>query len=493
MSLAIERPKFALFHLNDAAAWSEVGEYLRKHFVYPRDFFNKINYFDGFVKSVLVERDYICKDYRDSYHNFYSKKFTRYGDKCVRLHFFNTFIDKDKIWSLDDSYQANYVGYLVLRPTIPFCIGRVLLNASFVNTGNAAMVSCKTEVNVLGSRFFIQAFPFMGQDTDVTVCAHAAIWMILRCFSTRYTYYREVYPFQIAKMTSDVSWGRILPSNGLTIAQISEIFSNYGMYPDIYMRQNTQDFERLLYYYIESGIPLVAQVGPNHAVSIFGHVGELDYSAVKEYDHNGFIYYNSADLIKGVIANDDNHLPYYSLLRNKVAGKNISSFTVADIVAIVIPLYEKIFLAADAIEPLFKNILSHDQFGFNKCAKRHNGEKLIVRPYLTTSRSYKKFRRSMPVYAGIEKLYLEMSMPKFIWVVELSTLDKYKNKKIIGEILFDSSANKRDMLPFLSIHYPGFLLINDRSQRGSKISTFSVDDTKITDYDMYISNLGGTT
>ena len=445
------------------------------------------------AKSAIIEYDYVCKDYRDSYYNFYSKKFTEYKSKCIRLHFFNRIIaNKEDVWKIGDLYNANYIGYIVLRPVYPFSIGRTMLDPSLMNIKDATVFTCDNEVNLLGSRFTVKAFPFMGQDTDVTVCAHAAIWTILRYFSQRYHYYQEIHPYQISKLTKDVSAGRLIPSKGLTLSQISEIFSNYGMHPDIYLKGHSKDFEKILYYYIESGIPIIAGVKNEHAISIFGHCTDLDFGAIQEYDHNGFKYFDTADLIKGYIINDDNHLPYRYLLKNTTAGDKVSKYSINDIDSFVAPLYEKIFLSADEIKDIVLSILAHPEYGFKKLSKTHKDENLVLRIFLTSSRSYKYFRRHNPIYAGIEKIYIELPMPKFIWVVELSTVDKYKQQKAIGEIIFDSTANKYDRFSFMYIHYPGFLLINDRNKVGNDMTRFDTSEIElanISDYGIFISNL----
>ena len=41
------------------------------------------------VSSVLVEHDYIDKDYRSTFYNFYAKMGRPYRQDCVRLHFFD--------------------------------------------------------------------------------------------------------------------------------------------------------------------------------------------------------------------------------------------------------------------------------------------------------------------------------------------------------------------------------------------------------------------
>ena len=41
------------------------------------------------VKAILIERNYIDKDYRSTFYNFYVKKGRRYRPDCVRFHFFD--------------------------------------------------------------------------------------------------------------------------------------------------------------------------------------------------------------------------------------------------------------------------------------------------------------------------------------------------------------------------------------------------------------------
>jgi len=43
------------------------------------------------ISGVLIEHDYIDKDYRSTFYNFYAKMGRPYRQDCIRLHFF----DKD--------------------------------------------------------------------------------------------------------------------------------------------------------------------------------------------------------------------------------------------------------------------------------------------------------------------------------------------------------------------------------------------------------------
>src|SRR3982074_92997 len=47
------------------------------------------------VAAVLIERNYIDKDYRSTYYNFYAKKGQVYRSDCVRLHFFDSTVRFD--------------------------------------------------------------------------------------------------------------------------------------------------------------------------------------------------------------------------------------------------------------------------------------------------------------------------------------------------------------------------------------------------------------
>ena len=83
-------------------------------------------------------------------------------------------------------------------------------------------------------------------------------------------------------------------------------------------------------------------------------------------------------------------------------------------------------------------------------------------------------------------------MPKFIWVCEISTPEQYKQGKVVGELIFDATANPHDRFAFLSIHYPDLLLLNDRDALTDDPKRFTVhrlDTDNLEPYDCYVSNL----
>ena len=80
------------------------------------------------IKAVMVEENYIDKDYRSTFYNFYSKKGLHYLSECVRLHFFDEMVGFEEAtlrltWP-DQRLEDHYFGYMVLRPTGIATIGR---------------------------------------------------------------------------------------------------------------------------------------------------------------------------------------------------------------------------------------------------------------------------------------------------------------------------------------------------------------------------------
>lgn len=467
MPLFNQDTNFPLIQLADSADWDELPA-LCQNLMTTGALAQVRDYLSSSAKSIVVERDYIDKDYRDTFSNFYSKKFAEYPSRTIRLHFFRCVLEPEAMWSLKD-YEGDYIGSMVIRPTRINAVGRTLLDPGKIQSKRGAMCLAEYKVNLLGSQLSVSAFPYLSQDTDVTVCAHASCWMVFRYFSERYPRYAEVWPYEITQLTTDYSHGRLVPSGGLTVGQIAEIFSRYGFFPLVYFRDSFESlyahdkefFDRLLYHYVESGIPVVAcLLDKQHALTVFGHVS--DYSRTLPVGD----YVDSYGYVTGFVVNDDNHLPYQVLPQsNSVGPQHPDGYTISDIGAFVVPLYEKMHLFAEHIEKWTRFILSSHHIGLAATGSSLLPKDIVLRIFLTNSTSYKRISRSErnpPLPHGLEKFYVFRSMPHFIWVAELSTRDSYPKGHILGEIIWDSTASGHDIYSFTSIHYPDLLVINDR-------------------------------
>ena len=481
-----EKQKHVVIQLEENADW-QIFYNICEGFISQRDLILIYQYLKDTAKTIVVEKGYVDADYRDTYFNFFSRKFAQYPSKTIRANFFTCKIAPQMLFKLD-RYQDEYIGFIVLRPNRVTAIGRTILDPDKLPFVTGHVCTSLYPVHILGAELVAKGFPYMSQDTDVTVCAHAACWMIFRYFSQRYTRYAERWPYEVSQLTKDVSTGRLVPSKGLTAYQVTEMFSNFGFSPEIYTRSQYMDlFDKLLYMYVESGLPVVAALSSHvHAITIIGHVSDYEISPITSPE-------SSDAYLLGFIANDDNFLPYQGIRKNdSVPDGYWSRFKIEDIDTFIVPLYEKIHLSAEHVVELSKAILEDGILGVNSRSKLVKYEETVTRTFLTSSKSFKKIRRNDAVPFGISNVYCEMAMPKFVWVCEISTPDLYKNGKIVGEILFDATANPHDRFAFLSIHYPDFLLLNDRDSLTDDIKRFSiheVDTGDINSYNCYVNNL----
>ena len=62
-----------------------------------------------------------------------------------------------------------------------------------------------------------------------------------------FTFY---FSFDIAESTKNFSEGRIIPSRGLTMGQISEILAAIGFYPEMFIRELYEDQSLFLWYIV---------------------------------------------------------------------------------------------------------------------------------------------------------------------------------------------------------------------------------------------------
>jgi hypothetical protein len=174
------------------------------------------------VKGLLIERNYVDKDYRSTYYNFYAKKGQQYRPNCVRIHFFDgtvTFADK----------------------TLEF--------------------RCPEGSEHLSDHYY---------------GAHAACWSILRHYSERYNLYQEFLTHDITLMAHQFDPGGLVPSKGLEVSHAERVFQEAETYPVHVARngtaQNDPSFYRQLLAYVESGFPLFSAMHDRgHAVAVVGY------------------------------------------------------------------------------------------------------------------------------------------------------------------------------------------------------------------------------
>jgi len=429
---------------------------------------------DPFVKTILVETPYICEDFRSLHRHFYGRKFRERPSKCARLHFFNEPVSASDL--LEDTTNEFYMGFSVIEPLVVRCIGRTVIDPQKLghSPDSVHLLGTRFVTRIGGKRYECHGFPYRTQSNEATVCAHVTMWAVCRYLSQRFQLYRKHLPYELIEMAGRRN-GRVVPHHALSYADYSEMLDRFGCHPIIvanhgfgttpFSSPNTKIscqaqhalFLKSLYCYIESGFPLIATFG-GHVVSIVGHKSLepdciVERTKIADPKNPSSTLIHASEFVDEYIMMDDNSFPYQILPRVADTEAPNNTRTLEHLRGIVVPLADEVFLRPRDVdgyvvkflnEPMFKQIV--DTF----MLKEAKDEPLVYRPFLTTGVSYKQFKQQqLKLFPddGAIGLQLLLSLPRFIWCVELSTPNLRAEDRAFGEILLDATAGESDLEP----------------------------------------------
>jgi hypothetical protein len=220
---------------------------------------------------------------------------------------------------------------------------------------------------------------------------------------------------------------------------------------------------------VESGIPTVITINNfeayengdvneliAHAILCIGHENvssEAIDDAVAETNEDGFNIVDYDKIKKKYVFIDDNYPAYCMDYLSKPTGRyndvadevERNSWLACKIKFAIIPLYEKILLIPGLVKNMAINFLQYLNIP--------DGTELTMRTFLASSRSYRDYvsRNNMP--QNMKDLILNLYLPKFIWVVELSTRTGLKQNYAEGLMIFDSTEPNFKNFSSLDIMY----------------------------------------
>lgn len=433
--------------VTSAADLNQLETHLTPEFA-PKEVARKLSLgISGAVKAILIEQNYVDKDYRSTYYNFYAKKGQGYGPNCVRLHFFDETVRFDpqtfKVSCNDNRLTDHYFGYMVLRPTGIATIGRSVVSPDVRSGASRFIITADHKVHILGYKLKIQGFPSMDQHIDISVCAHAACWSVLRHYSERYNIYREFLTHEITMMAQQYNPGGLIPSRGLGVQEAERIFQEAGTFPVHVARKadpaTDLSFYRQLIAYVESGFPLFAAMhNKGHAIAIIGY----DWRTPIKGSRSGLRY--SWDEIESLAVVDDNHLPYLA-----IPQKGGSQYSAEDIDAFIVPLPEKVFYPADAVDRLGSTL-----FTLGTVIGLPNKDETIIRYFTTTGSALRQFVREHESEFDPKLVEVIMTLPfaQFIWVVEFATEEQWAVGQISARCIIDATASLIEIMPLWLFH-----------------------------------------
>jgi hypothetical protein len=438
-----------------------------------------------YVKTIVVEHPYVCKDYRSLFTHFYSKKFQTPGSFCARLHFFDKQFSPAYLLAGVADLKDHYLGYSVIRPTGERCLGRTIIDPHKIGKSPANgyfSMRTKFKTHFPGGTLEVWGFPYMSQDGEALQCGQTSLWSVCRYLSESHAAYQELLPYDFISMTPTEN-GRAVPYRGMTYADYGTVLGKFGCSPDImglppalHRDAPAKEFSQTEAYsdvavYVESGIPVLASMG-NHVVTVMGHTMKslediVSSSKITHLYSDGKITVasfssnitedeiplrDSVSLVKEFIVIDDNVFPYVKMGQEQLPKPTLGLHpkTIDSIKTAVAPLPEKLFLSAEHARKncldILARVLAEDQARNRILFGRKHSEPLVFRLFATTNSSYKRRRLELGRDSAANKIdpmalktaYLHM--PHFLWVMEVAPLSLYFDNQRTGEIVLDPTA-----------------------------------------------------
>ncbi|SEW39061.1 hypothetical protein SAMN05428988_4987 [Chitinophaga sp. YR573] len=420
-------------------------------------------HFQRFQPNVrfVIEYPYIDRVYRDSYYSYFSSKLSNYKKDCIRLSLFNgdVMMDQFRDQAQISDLRNRYLGFMILRPTLPNVIGRSVISPLALVQHDFLCVMGRFQSTVCSVKFEVTGFPHSSQDTETITCAETSIWAIMEYFASKYPEYKLAPPSTIINTLENRSSFRQIPSEGLNVDQMGYALREFGFGTKIYSKAEIgEGFKNLLSTYVESGLPLIAIIsnahnggGVGHVVLIIGHRStsnvkidqlqikrEQDTKLARILQQRKIQIIDNDDIERDFVSVDDNY-PVYQLvsLDQPVQYYQNLDWANCEIIHFLVPLYPKIYLDALLAKKYIKQLLLETQFNIPE------GTELFIRIFLTSSRSYKDYlSQDQSFQRNFRAFILGIPMSKFIWVGEISSRELIKQKKAKGLIIINATELK---------------------------------------------------
>lgn len=454
---------------------------------------------DPVCKTVIVEYHYKDRDFTASFARFFHRRHHDTPRRCVRLHYFAAEIRDysldDLLLSLPDHLVKEYLGFTVLRPLPSNHLGRSILSEKLVPSDDVPVfLTCKCTygVNISGTAVTLRGAPWMQQDALVSACASVALWVVGYHMSHHLrSEFRAHSTAQITDLAHECSssLGRPMPSLGLTLEQMLHSLAAMGYEPVLITPNSPRDAIQQIYYYIESGIPVILSLAYKdekaHAVTVVGHSldGASPFRTEEQSlpDKNGtpqrVTFCRSSDLISYFLVQDDDGGPFRKLYLQDdgrepkdgeppvscpaiLKGNCKSREDPLVLSAILVPFPLGVLLDGETAEERAISLVAST----NALAGQPLPDPTVVRTFLQLSNSYKEQwgpDQGRPVCVG--KQVRKHLLSRWIWITEIADAkDWYLNRRAIGEVIQDAASyavqiETEHLKDFLLIHMPRFM------------------------------------
>lgn len=423
------------------------------------------------TQTILVEEDYVSKDYLHDYATYYALCFEKYPKFCKRIHFFGNEFDNKAISKIlldqeqDEEFWKNYLGFVVVKP-IPFTIiGYTVLktynNGSGFNSRNF-WGTREYRVHLFGNEIKFDSLAFQEQDSVLSACATTAIWSMLNKASVDY-YTKLKSPNEITKDADRTSLdgSRLFPNKGLNVLQICKAIENSGLVSEVkppnqmvnYPELNLGSFnvltneytKKVLNAYSPIGIPIILVIKvPNgggyglHAITVSGFIQNPPKAILPKNE----VSWLSKNIDK-FYAHDDQWGPF---ARIEFDGDHKLKTPWSDfdprknptfITNIIVPLYPKVRISYEDIEFLVLGIDAFLTLFFGDLILND----LVWDVKIEFGNNFKTSVKQTELEGDTKIEFLTRSLPRYLWVASC-----YSGDFKLFDFTFDATDIKSGMI-----------------------------------------------
>ena len=443
------------------------------HFIYFKDYLKALE-----CKTIIIESEYVDKDYLDDYSEYFVKCFKSYNRFCSRIHFFLQEIKKSdyeaSLLNEDNKIinNENYLGFIILKPLPNTFIGRTCLKTYTNKDSRFYGVIRDYIISLHGKKLKIKSLAYQEQDGIVSACATSALWSVFHATGKLFQHNIPT-PIKITKnaITNMPIRDRGIPSSGLTPEEMIKAINSVTLEAEyLNISNNPGLFKEVIYAYTKFGIPLIFGIDlfnkknnkflGKHAVTVCG----FNLDSNNNIDDDFKIKLKSKDINKIYIHDDQvgpfakceidnknivinyngNSLNYsYSLCTSWLDEDN--NYEMGNIIMLpillIVPVYNKIRIRLDdIILELYKHI-NHIAVTMN--LKLDD----VLEQIIWDIRLYEvgKFKEEIIKTDNIDKKkkieFLTKNHPKYLWVAKA-----YINENLYRIYIFDATDIKTNDL-----------------------------------------------
>lgn len=453
--------------------------------------------------TIVQEDYYIDRSYRDTYYTYFSNQHFDTKRYSRRLSLISGKVTWEAFFSENGNDLAQrYMGACVINPLSVGVIGRTLINPCFILANKPGQATLPVHVrlsnftlHVYGQKFLVSAFPYRMQDGETMRCTEVTLLNLIEYYSNSYQDYRNATPSEILGNEQKHNYERVLPSRGINYQMLSKVLYDFGFSPRLYNASEIKQYplskmtredelKRLLYYYIESGIPVALNLQPKigndvgHSIVCIGHGHKNPSLSNKAKSNKRMNWRDNAcnPLIDAAVYCDefvviDDNQPVYQVRQFDRLYPDMKAASIA------VPLYKRMFLDASDATAIMRAILHHEQLGIAKWAGGfvQKGEDVVIRMFMASSHSLKDFRGKTLKGLKVREAYVLVPMPRFVWVCEIyreCDYDGTKDSMAFGEIVIDATSTadvENAPRSIIIMHYPRVLGMRFPNQPQSEI------------------------